>query len=93
MLFGRVDEESTTVGIGAMWVAPDARRGDVGSGLIRACIEWGRGLGVSAASLWVTEKNTEAVAFYERHGFEPTEATEALRPGSHLTVRKFETSI
>ena len=93
MLFGRVDQEYTTLEIGAMWVAPGVRREGVGSGLIQACVEWGRGCGASTASLWATEVNREAVAFYERHGFVPTEATEALRPGSHLTVRRFETVI
>ena len=93
MLFGRVDRECTRLEIGAMWVAPEVRREGVGSGLIRACVEWGRGCGASTASLWATEENSEAVAFYQRHGFRPTESTEELRPGSHLTVRRFETAI
>jgi GNAT superfamily N-acetyltransferase len=93
MLFGRVDGEYTMLVIGAMWVAPEMRRHTVGSGLIQACVEWGRALGVHAASLWATEENRGAVAFYERQGFRPTKATEALRPGSHLTARRVETAI
>lgn len=93
MLFGRIDKELTVLEIGAMWVAPAVRRLGVGSGLIRAGIEWARSLGVSVASLWVTEENAEAVAFYERHRFQPTDTTDVLRPGSHLIVRKLETRI
>jgi GNAT superfamily N-acetyltransferase len=91
VVFGRVDEEYATLDIRAMWVAPEARRQGVGSDLIQTCVEWGRARGALAASLWATEENTGAVAFYERHGFRPTDETEALRPGSHLTVRRFET--
>jgi GNAT superfamily N-acetyltransferase len=93
MLFGRLDEEYTVMEIGAMWVAPDVRRQSVGTGLIEAAIEWARGLGVSVASLWATEDNTEAVAFYRQRGFQSTEVTNTLRPGSHLTVRKLETDL
>jgi GNAT superfamily N-acetyltransferase len=93
MLFGRVDREYMVLEIGAMWVAPAARRAGVGSGLIQACVEWGRVCGASTATLWATEVNREAVAFYERHGFRSTESTEALRPGSHLAVRRFQTTI
>jgi GNAT superfamily N-acetyltransferase len=93
MLFGRVDEEHTVLEIGAMWVAPDVRRQSVGTGLMEAAIEWARGLGVSVASLWATEDNAGAGAFYRRHGFQATEVTDALRPGSHLTVRKLEAGL
>ena len=93
MLFGRIDEEYTTLHIGAMWVAPEVRRHGVGSGLIQAAIEWARGLGVSRAALWVTDGNAEAMAFYQGHGFQPTDETDTLRPGSDLTVRKLRTGI
>lgn len=93
MLLGRIDEEHTELKIGAMWVAPTVRRSGVGSGLIQSAIEWARSLGVLVASLWVTEQNAEAIAFYQRHGFESTETTDVLRPGSHLIVRKLETRI
>ena len=93
MLFARVDEEYTMLDIGAMWVAPEMRRNAVGSGLIQACVERGRALGASAASLWATEENRGAVAFYERQGFRPTKETGALRPGSDLAVRRFEAVI
>ena len=93
MLFGRVDEGDTVLEIGAMWVAPYVRRQSVGTGLIEAAVEFARGLGVSVASLWVTEDNIEAVAFYRRHGFHSTEMTAALRPGSHMTVRKLEAGL
>jgi len=93
MLFGRIDKEHTVLEIGAMWVDPAARRLGVGSGLIQAAVEWARSLSVSVACLWVTEENVEAVAFYERHGFQPTETTDVLRSGSHLIVRKLEKSI
>lgn len=93
MLLGRIDEQHTELKIGAMWVAPAVRRLGVGSALIQSAVEWARKLGVPVASLWVTEENAEAVAFYQRHGFEPTDTTDVLRPGSHLVVRKLETRI
>ncbi len=93
MLFGRIDRDWTTLEVGAMWVAPELRRNGIGSDLIQACVEWGRRCGASTASLWATVDNREAVAFYERHGFLPTEAREVLRPGSNLVVRRFERAI
>ena len=93
ILFGRIDPGHTTLQVGAMWVAPEVRGHGVGSSLIKAAIDWAKSSGVSVAELWVTEGNSEAAAFYESHGFQPTDETDALRPGSDLTVRKLTTGI
>ena len=93
MLFGRIDPGHMTLQVGAMWVAPEFRSHGVGSGLIEAALAWGRTSGASVAQLWVTEGNAAAAAFYRRHGFQPTDETQALRPGSHLTVRKLTANL
>ena len=93
MLFGRIDPGHTTLQVGAMWVAPEVRGHGVGSSLLETALVWAKALGVSVAELWVAEGNSEAAAFYQRHGFQPTDETDALRPGSDLTVRKHATSI
>jgi GNAT superfamily N-acetyltransferase len=93
MLFGRIDPDYGASHFGAMWVAPEFRSRDVGSELIKAGLAWAKESGVSEAELWITEGNTKATAFYQRHGFQPTDETQALRPGSDLTVRKLTTSL
>ena len=88
MAFARIDEEFTTVYIGAMWVSPHARRLGVGDALLAGALDWGRASGTNRAELWVTEANAAAVGFYESHGFQPTDDTDVLRHGSDLVVRK-----
>jgi RimJ/RimL family protein N-acetyltransferase len=60
------------VNLVSMWTAPTARRGRVGSELVRAVLTWAAETGASRVTLWVTEGNEPARALYERLGFEPT---------------------
>ena len=87
-IFARVDEELTTVHIGAMWVAPQHRGVGAGRALVDAAARWAVSLGATNAELWVTEANESAVRFYESLGFAPTDDTQFLREGSDLVVRK-----
>jgi len=93
MLFARIDSDDTVVEIGAMWVSPPARSNGVGSALLTAALKWASSRGVRHAELWVTDSNTAAVSLYERYGFEAMPDTQALRPGSDLTVRKMQGAI
>lgn len=92
-LFARIDDEFTTVYIGAMWVAPDLRRARIGRRLLQAAEEWGKDGGVTRSELWVTTTNQAAVHFYETLDYLPTEDTQMLREGSKLVVRKLQKTI
>ncbi|MEQ8438562.1 MAG: GNAT family N-acetyltransferase [Ilumatobacter fluminis] len=92
-LFARIDEELTTVYLGAMWVAPDARGAGIGGRLMQAAEAWGEDRGVTRYELWVTEANQAAVRFYESLGYVPTDDIQMLREGSELVVRKLQRAI
>ena len=53
-----------------MWVAPEARRRNVGAALMHAFAEWARSDGASTLVLDVVERNAGAIAFYVSLGFE-----------------------
>jgi GNAT superfamily N-acetyltransferase len=82
--FSRVREDRSTMGIGAMWVAPEARAHGVGRGLLEGAEVWGRERGCTAASLSVTAGNSAAEELYRSAGYEPTGVCEPLRDGSSL---------
>lgn len=82
--FSRVREDGTTLGISAMWVAPEARGLGVGRALLDAAEDWGRQRGCAAASLSVTAGNSAAEELYRSAGYEPTGECEPLREGSSL---------
>lgn len=82
--FSQVGEDRSTLGIGAMWVAPEARGQRVGRALLEAAEAWGRDRGCTAASLSVAEGNSPAGELYRGAGYEPTGFAEALREGSPL---------
>lgn len=73
----------------SMWVAPDARGRGVARALIRAVAEWAAERGVERVYLFVQERNAGAQRLYERVGFRPTGAREAMptgRPGFKLLL-------
>jgi ribosomal protein S18 acetylase RimI-like enzyme len=82
--FSRVREDGRTLGISAMWVAPEARGLGVGRALLDASEDWGRQRGLTAVSLSVAEGNWAAEELYRSSGYEPTGASEPLRDGSSL---------
>lgn len=82
--FSRVKEDRSTLGIGAMWVAPEARGRGVGRALLDAAEAWGKARGCTNVSLSVTEGNSSAERLYRAAGYEPTGSTESLRDGSPL---------
>ncbi len=62
----------------SMWVAPTARRRGVGAALLGAVGTWAVEGGARALTLGVAEGNEGARRFYERLGFRPTGAREAM---------------
>ncbi len=87
MVFARVDEDYAVANLGAMWVAPHARRSGLGSALLAAVMQWAAERGAGSVELGVSEGNTAAMRLYQQHGFESTDETQPLREGSQVTVR------
>jgi|SRR5580658_5267930 ribosomal protein S18 acetylase RimI-like enzyme len=66
----------------SMWVNPVARGLGVGDQLVSAVCEHARQAGASTLTLWVTDINGRARAFYDRLGFAPTGSRQLVRPDS-----------
>lgn len=93
MLFGRIDDSSRYLDVGAMWVDPEIRRKGVGRGLVDAALNWARAAGASQAELWVTVGNDAAERLFTESGFTPTGDIEPLRAGSELAVARMSADI
>jgi len=63
-----------------MWVAPACRGQGVADRLVAAVCEHARRSGAASVTLWVTEVNDRARAFYRRTGFAPTGGRQLVRP-------------
>jgi ribosomal protein S18 acetylase RimI-like enzyme len=63
-----------------MWVAPGCRGQAVADRLVEAVCEQALQAGGGTVTLWVTEVNDRARAFYRRLGFAPTGARQPVRP-------------
>jgi ribosomal protein S18 acetylase RimI-like enzyme len=63
-----------------MWVAPAVRGQGVADRLVEAVCARARLAGAATVTLWVTEVNDRAIAFYRRLGFAPTGARQLVRP-------------
>lgn len=73
-------------GLFSMWVAPEVRGSEAASMLIERAVDWARSRGYGQIFLDVADENARAIAFYARHGFEPTGATGTLpEPRTHVT--------
>ncbi len=66
--------------LAGMWVAPGYRGRGVADGLVAAVCDLARAAGASAVTLWVTEVNDRARAFYRRVGFAATGGRMLVRP-------------
>jgi ribosomal protein S18 acetylase RimI-like enzyme len=64
----------------SVWVVPAARGTGLADRLIEAVIGHMRAQGAQQASLWVTDGNDRARAFYRRHGFRATGNRQPVRP-------------
>ena len=63
-----------------MWVSPKSRGTGVADQLVSAVCELARQSGFASVTLWVTEMNGRARAFYRRLGFVPTGGRQLVRP-------------
>jgi ribosomal protein S18 acetylase RimI-like enzyme len=63
-----------------MWVAPRVRGTGVADRLVAAVCELASQAGATSVTLWVTEVNGRARAFYRRLGFVPTGDRQVVRP-------------
>jgi ribosomal protein S18 acetylase RimI-like enzyme len=63
----------------SMWVSPGLRGTGVAGGLVDAVRAQARRAGADQVSLWVTDVNDRARAFYERLGFAPTGRRQLVR--------------
>lgn len=65
----RDEHRAGTAWLLSMWVAPEVRRGRVGSALVDLVVTWARSNGIARLVLDVADLNVAAVAFYEFKGF------------------------
>lgn len=93
MVFARIDEAYAVAEFGAMWVTPTARGAGVGSALLEAVKTWARNHGAPVLECWVSEGNDPAIELYRTHGLIDTDATQLLRDGSTVTVRKMQAQL
>jgi ribosomal protein S18 acetylase RimI-like enzyme len=63
-----------------MWVSPKVRGTGIADRLVVAVCGLARQCGFTAVTLWVTEMNGRARAFYRRLGFAPTGGRQLVRP-------------
>jgi ribosomal protein S18 acetylase RimI-like enzyme len=63
-----------------MWVAPKVRASGVADRLVAAVCDLAKRSGATSVTLWVTEVNARARAFYRRLGFAPTGSRQLVRP-------------
>jgi 5'-3' exonuclease/ribosomal protein S18 acetylase RimI-like enzyme len=64
----------------SMWVSPPARGAGLAGRLIAAVARHARAEGAPALTLWVTDGNDRARAFYRRAGFRSTGRRQPVRP-------------
>lgn len=76
---GRLDPDEGWCLLG-MWVQPGWRASGVADQLVGSVCKQARAAGAESISLWVTEVNARARAFYARLGFSPTDGRQLVRP-------------
>lgn len=62
-------DDSGSVELISMWVAPEARRTGIGRVLVEAVVMWAESSGARVVTLAVKHGNSPAIALYERAGF------------------------
>lgn len=67
--------------LAGMWVSPGCRGQGIADRLVAAVCELARRSAAGSVTLWVTDVNDRARAFYLRLGFAPTGGRQQVRPG------------
>lgn len=93
MVLVRCDAENGVTAVNSMWVHPDYRRRGVGRSLLDAAVGFAQAAGKSELTLWVTDANPHALAFYQTYGFALTGKTEPLRPGDETLIHELKRSL
>jgi ribosomal protein S18 acetylase RimI-like enzyme len=78
---GFPEEPPTGWHLVGMWVAPEHRGQGIADQLVGAVCEMAKDAGAVSVTLWVTDVNDRARAFYRRLGFVPTGRRQPVRPG------------
>jgi len=79
-----------TVVVGAMWVAPRARRRGAARQLLEAVAGWASGAGAARVELWVTDGNEAAATLYRAAGFRPAGERQPLASNPTLSQTLLE---
>jgi len=58
-----------------LYVRPEHRRAWTGARLVESFVEWAGKEGAEQAEVTAYSANTDAIRFYERHGFGPRSVT------------------
>jgi len=87
-MIGAYEENEERAQVVSMWVAPEARRAEVGKRLVDAVVDWTRSRGMRELKLMVTSVNAGAIEFYQRMGFGMTGKT-AVYPND-AAITEFE---
>jgi len=86
MAIGFLEEDDpTSAGLVAMWVAPGMRGGGIGAALLDEVSRWARDAGATRLLLWVNEENLTARRLYERAGFVSTGEKKPIRSNPRAT--------
>ena len=64
----------------SMWVSPQVRGLGIADDLVAAVIAYTRADGAKRLTLWVTDVNARAIAFYDRMGFRSSGRRQLVRP-------------
>ena len=92
MVRGEPDhDDRTTLWLISLWVAPSARGIGVGDALVQTLIAFARDRGLRRVLLEVADRNSHAIALYERHGFVANGSRGALPPPrEHIQEHQWE---
>jgi GNAT superfamily N-acetyltransferase len=89
-MVGGCKSTDDSVELGAMWVAPEARRRGIGRALVDAVVDWAASIGQRRVVLWVGDANIGARDLYAALGFEPTGETMPLPSNPSVEVARLE---
>lgn len=87
-MVGGFKSTENSADLGAMWVAPEARRRGVGRALVDAVVGWAERIGQRRVVLWVADANVSARDLYAALEFEPTGETMPLPSNPTVDVAR-----
>ena len=88
-MVGAFHETKTSVMLIAMWVGPEGRRTGIGRRLTQAILDWAAGVKARRVTLWVADRNPDAIALYVAMGFAPTGRHQPLQSAPDRQISEF----